>query len=379
VTDTLELFDQPKSFPDGNAQRRYAALVGLDQAKEIAVREALALLAPQSVSEWSIKHHKIVLHAAELLADRTPLLVFAGDVGTGKTALAETFGDEVARRAGIDVLLFPLSLTARGTGAVGEMTKLIGAAFAYVNDQIPAAQNGRSRLAGILLIDEADALAQSRELGQMHHEDRAGVNALIRGIDGLAGVRRPVLTVMCTNRVGAIDPAVQRRAAAVVRFSRPNDEQRLTVLSDAFGDLGLTASQLKQLVRLTGPREGRDYGYTYSDLTTRLIPGAVLASFPDAPLTFATIRDLAATNPPLRSARRDERRSRTGGERCSTARRRLPAPADLAIRRQTAASRPRGDPRRVGKAGGRQCRRSRRPLPQRPRPIPPGQVHHVPR
>lgn len=305
MTETLELFDQPQSFPNGNAERRYTALVGLEQAKEIAVREALALLAPQSVSEWSIKHHKTVLRAAALLADRTPLLVFAGDIGTGKTALAETFGDEVARRAGIDLLLFPLSLSARGTGAVGEMTRLIGAAFAYVNEQIPAAQNGRSRLAGILLIDEADALAQSRELGQMHHEDRAGVNALIRGIDGLAGARRPVLTVMCTNRVGAIDPAVQRRAAAVVTFSRPNDAQRRTVLSDAFGDLGLTASQLKELVQLTGPRDGREYGYTYSDLTTRLIPGAVLASFPDAPLTFATIRDLAATEPtaPFRDAR----------------------------------------------------------------------------
>lgn len=297
MTDTLELFDQPESFPDANAQRRYTALIGLEQTKETAVREALALLAPQSVREWSTKHHKTVLRSAELLADRTPLLVFAGDVGTGKTALAETFGDEVARRAGIDVLLFPLSLSARGTGAVGEMTRLISAAFAYVSDQIPATRNGRSSLAGILLIDEADALAQSRELGQMHHEDRAGVNALIRGIDGLAGARRPVLTVMCTNRIGAIDPAVQRRAAAVLTFARPNDTQRRTVLSDAFGDLKLTAAQIEELVQLTGPREGRDYGYTYSDLTTRLIPGAVLASFPDGPLTFATIRALAANEP----------------------------------------------------------------------------------
>jgi hypothetical protein len=30
-------------------------------------------------------------------------------------------------------------------------------------------------------VDEGDALAQSRDLAQMHHEDRAGVNALIRG------------------------------------------------------------------------------------------------------------------------------------------------------------------------------------------------------
>lgn len=95
MTDTIDLFDEPKSFPDALAQRRYGSLVGLDDMKETAVREALALLAPESVATWSKKHHAKVLRATALLADRTPLLVFSGDVGTGKTALAESFGDEV--------------------------------------------------------------------------------------------------------------------------------------------------------------------------------------------------------------------------------------------------------------------------------------------
>lgn len=301
MTDTIDLFDEPKSFPDPSAQRRYRSLVGLDDMKETAVREALALLAPQSVTAWSKKHHGKILRATELLADRTPLLVFSGDVGTGKTALAETFGDEVARRAGIDVLLFPLSLSARGTGAVGEMTKLLAAAFAYVADNIPKSKTGKAGVAGVLLIDEADALAQSRELGQMHHEDRAGVNALIRGIDHLAADRRPTIVVMCTNRVGALDPAIRRRAASVLTFSRPTDDLRAALLSDAFGDIDLSTEQLRELVALTGDREGRGYGYTFSDLTTRLIPGAVLASFPDRPLDFETIRIQArlAPTPPF--------------------------------------------------------------------------------
>jgi len=297
MTATLDLFDQPRSYPDTAAQRRYASLVGLDEMKETAAREALALLAPHRVAEWSNKHHGKLLKAAELLSDRTPLLVFAGDVGNGKTALAETFGDEVARRAGIDVMLFPLSLSARGSGAVGEMTKLLAAAFAYVADNIPKTKNGKSTLAGILLVDEADALAQSRELSQMHHEDRAGVNALIRGIDHLAADERPVVVVMCTNRVGALDPAIRRRAASILTFARPTDDLRERVLSEAFADLGISATQLRELVTLTGPRAGRSYGYTFSDLTARLIPGAVLASFPDRPLTFETIRDEAERPP----------------------------------------------------------------------------------
>jgi AAA+ superfamily predicted ATPase len=65
----------------------------------------------------------------------------------------------------------------------------------------------------------------------MHHEDRAGVNALIRGIDGMRTDRLPVLTILCTNRLDAIDPAVQRRAAAVEMFERPGQAQRAALLT----------------------------------------------------------------------------------------------------------------------------------------------------
>jgi SpoVK/Ycf46/Vps4 family AAA+-type ATPase len=301
MTDTIDLFDEPKSFPDSDARRRYSSLVGLDEMKETVVREALALLAPESVQAWSKKHHGKVLRAVELLADRTPLLVFCGDVGTGKTALAESFGDEVTRRAGIDVLLFPLSLSARGTGSVGEMTKLLAAAFAYVGENIPKPTSTTAGVAGILLIDEADALAQSRELSQMHHEDRAGVNAPYPWHRPSRGRK--------TSRGGrdvheprrALDPAIRRRAASILTFSRPTDALRETLLAGAFNDLELSRAQLRELVKLTGEREGRGYGYTFSDLTTRLIPGAVLASFPDRPLDFKTIRAQAeiAPTPPF--------------------------------------------------------------------------------
>jgi AAA+ superfamily predicted ATPase len=150
----------------------------------------------------------------------------------------------------------------------------------------------------ILLVDEADALAQSREAAQMHHEDRAGVNALIRGVDRVSTEGLPVITVMCTNRKSAIDPAIQRRAAQIFEFGRPNDEQRTAVLQRAFDGAGLTDRDLAELVRLTGPLDGRPYGYTYSDLTMRLIPGVVIEAFPDAPLRADRIAELVAAHPP---------------------------------------------------------------------------------
>src|SRR5258708_8208659 len=85
-------------------------------------------------------------------------------------------------------------------------------------------QKKKPTASAILLIDEADSLAQSREMAQMHHEDRAGVNALIRGIDDVANAKLACLVLMCTNRLGALDPAIRRRAAALFEFARPSQE-----------------------------------------------------------------------------------------------------------------------------------------------------------
>ena len=101
------------------------------------------------------------------------LVVLAGDVGSGKTELAETIGDAVARQERIEITLLPLSLSTRGEGRVGEMTQLLSAAFEFTLDEAARRKStsGRARGAVILLVDEADALAQSREASQMHHED----------------------------------------------------------------------------------------------------------------------------------------------------------------------------------------------------------------
>jgi AAA+ superfamily predicted ATPase len=211
------------------------------------------------------------------------LVVLAGDVGSGKTELAETIGDAVARQEKIDTTLFPLSLSTRGQGRVGEMTQLLSAAFDYTVAEATKLKSasGRARGAVILLVDEADALAQSREAAQMHHEDRAGVNAFIRGIDRIANAKLPAAVLMCTNRLNALDPAVRRRAADVLTFARPGDEQRRFVLSSRLEPIGFGRHHIDALVSATGPqRGGREHGFTFSDLTQRLLPTIVLDAYP---------------------------------------------------------------------------------------------------
>ena len=302
-----ELFEDVVQLPDPRGQGDYDRLVGLDDCKDRLVKETLLLLDPGQLREWNRRHHKGELAALDYFQSRPPLFVLAGDVGTGKTALARSFGNEVAKRARVQVHLYALSLNARGSGAVGEMTRLISGAFRQVREAV-AKTRGSNDKAGrgiILLIDEADALAQSRESAQMHHEDRAGVNALIRGVDEIAAERLPVAIVMCTNRLDAIDPAVRRRAAAVFEFQRPNREQRIAVLRTALQGSRIDDREIAAIADATGNSAERPHGFTYSDLTQRLVPTIVLDAFPEHPLSGARAIEIALTITPTPPFRHD--------------------------------------------------------------------------
>lgn len=295
-----DLFHPVIELPEPVRASRYRRLVGLDATKERLRREAHLLVAPDRLRRWAAAHHEPDLPALDLVADRAPLFVFAGDVGVGKTALAESFGCDLADELDLPVYLYRLKLSARGTGLVGEMTTLIGDAFAHLLTAGKKTRGSNQPTAiHVLVVDEADALAQSRSTAQMHHEDRAGVDALLAGVDSLAGEKVPVIVVMCTNREQALDPAVARRAAAMFTFNRPDDTQRRAVLTDSLRGTGINGKTLDTLVALTGPK-GASPGFTYSDLTQRLIPSAILSVFPDdKPLTadavLATARDVKAT------------------------------------------------------------------------------------
>ena len=304
-----ELFERRTTFPDIDPQERFARLVGLDDQKNRLAKVIGLLINPGGLAEWAKKHHPEAQVLLDTVFRRPPLVVLAGDVGSGKTELAETIGDAVARREKIDITLLPLSLSTRGQGRVGEMTQLLSAAFDYTIAEATKFKSGSGNTRGgvILLVDEADALAQSREAAQMHHEDRAGVNAFIRGIDRVANAQLPAAILMCTNRISALDPAVQRRAADVLSFGRPCEEQRRFVLSSRLEPIGLSHHHIDALVVATGPHPGaRDCGFTFSDLTQRLLPTIVLDTYPTKAVDGARAVEIAQAmlpTPPFRDGR----------------------------------------------------------------------------
>ncbi|HVX40441.1 MAG TPA: ATP-binding protein [Gemmatimonadaceae bacterium] len=307
VTDLNSLFERRLSYPDADARDRLARLVGLDAQKDRVAKMLGILINPQGIVDWARKHHPGATNLVRIVQRRPPLVVFAGDVGSGKTELAETIGDAVARQENIGITLFPLSLSTRGQGRVGEMTQLLGAAFDVAETEArKLSARGRATGGIILLVDEADALAQSRESAQMHHEDRAGVNAFIRGIDRLATKQLPAAVIMCTNRLDALDPAVRRRAADILPFERPNSEQRRTVVESTLGPAGVSARGIEAIVKATGPRTQGSYGFAYSDLVQRYLPAVVLAAYPRGPVSedqaIAIAESMMAT-PPFKEQR----------------------------------------------------------------------------
>lgn len=300
-----DLFDRRLDYPDLDARKRLSRLVGVDEVKSRLTKMLGILVNPAGPRTWSRTFHP----DADLLLDyverRPPLVILAGDVGSGKTELAETIGDAIARQEDIPVTLYPLSLATRGSGKVGEMTKLVSAAFDLTYEAANKLRRNDGRAAGgvLLLVDEADALTQSREDGQMHHEDRAGVNAFIRGVDRLASQRLPAAVILGTNRLSAIDPAVQRRAAEIFAFGRPDAAQRRAVIEAPLRQAGMTPAEIEKIVAATGASGDRDIGFTFSDLTQRLLPTLVLDAYPDKPLlperALAIVENMRPT-PPFR-------------------------------------------------------------------------------
>ena len=300
---TNALFERPITLPDSDARDRLARLVGMEDKIKRLTNILSVLINPHGLQKWQKDHHPDAVRLIDAVLRRPPLVVLSGDVCSGKTEMAETIGDQVARQENIDITLLPMSLSSRGQGRVGEMTQLVTAAFEHAYNEASKLKSAKGTARGgiILLVDEADALAQSRETEQMHHEDRAGVNAFIRGIDRMASGRLPAAVIMCTNRLSALDPAVRRRAADVLTFTRPTDEQRRDVLERWLGDVGLKKADIEALVAATGPKAGRGYGFAFSDLTQRLLPAIILNAYPAGPIraeqAVALARSIEPTPP----------------------------------------------------------------------------------
>lgn len=292
------IFDSTIELPLAELKQRAASLIGFERRFARVFANLKQLLAPDELKAWSTKHHGKLLPAIASLADRYPLVILAGDAGTGKTVSAEVIADRMVRELKKEGFFIKLSTRVRGEGLHGQMAQLVNDAFAQLKKLA-----GKDKLA-FLLIDEADAIATSRATAQMHQEEKAAVNTLIQKIDETRELKGRTVVFMSTNRLNFLDEAIVRRAAVVMQFDRPDEMERQELLEKELDGVGLTSRQISELAALTGPEVNTGVGYSFSDLRLRLVPEAIALVYPDKPLTFAALKEAIGNmqpSPPIQA------------------------------------------------------------------------------
>lgn len=276
--------------PADRAQERFNALIGLEVQKQQLQDELLLLLAPERLKTWLKKHHPKGLSLVDVAGSTIPLVLLSGEVGCGKTALATTIGTPLARALDEKVHVLETPSNIRGSGLVGELSSRVTEAFTQAKARV-----GKGY--GLLVIDEADDLALSRSELQAHHEDRAGLNVLLKQLDLLSRERIRMAVIMITNRAGSLDPAVARRAALTLEFTRPGKAERHNLFERLLEGVNHTGADIDDLVI----RSEREVPYSYSDLTQRVARAALLDSWrgnePFGPASIASALERVNPSP----------------------------------------------------------------------------------
>ncbi len=249
------------------AQLAYDSLVAIDAQKNALLSMLSFFFDKGRLESWHKKHHQSKLVFLNNVVTGTPLIILEGDVGCGKTALANCIATPLGKLLEKRVFCFETPSNIRGGGKVGEISNRITEAFTQAKSKI------KGHDIGIFIIDEADDLATDREQNQAHHEDKAGLNVLIKQIDSIAKEKANLAIILITNRLKALDPAVVRRATQVITFVRPDQVGRKKVFQSLLLGTKTTEKDLDELVTASGKK---DRLYSFSDLVQRVGRQALL-------------------------------------------------------------------------------------------------------
>jgi SpoVK/Ycf46/Vps4 family AAA+-type ATPase len=264
MTDILTLLET--KHPDKRAEEVFKNLIGIDRQKEELVSTICFLFDKERVLKWMKQHHKDNLTFVERVLHEMPLVIMSGEVGCGKSALANSVGTPVAKQLGKRLTCFETPSDIRGGGRVGELSARVTSAFQQAKTKVKDDQ------LGLLIIDEGDDLATSRSQNQAHHEDRAGLNVLVKQIDSISREQANLVVVLITNRVTVLDPAIMRRSSLHLKFNRPNDEDRRKVFEYLFRGSKISDKELDNLVDAS---RTSSTPFSYSDLINRVAKQAV--------------------------------------------------------------------------------------------------------
>jgi hypothetical protein len=247
------------------------------------VQAILRSLIPGALESWALRHYPLEEVDPRSELNGTPALLFSGDPGVGKTELATSIGDWLARESGYPVQQLKLDLGVRGGGHVGELTTNITEVWRQV-----VARHLATEGFTIFLLDDADAIVQSRSGSEQHHEDRAAVDAIIQQLDNHRHLA--IVVILITNIIDYTDPAVRRRAVHKFFFPRPNLAVRRQLFNKPFLR-HLPETLLDEVAELTE-------GYTPHDIQAIYERSVHLAHRADSPVTTQMLLDVVISSQP---------------------------------------------------------------------------------
>jgi DNA polymerase III delta prime subunit len=158
---------------------------------------------------WPEKHGKVLRPAS-----RSSGILFFGPPGCGKSRWARAIAGELEQEVR---LLAPSDL--RGP--------YLGWGQIMIREQFDWLAENDNRM---LVIDELDAIARSRQEFQMHSDDKASVNELLVQLDRVLSLGR--LMVATTNFIGSMDDAVMRsgRFGRFIPVPPPDLQESIAIL-----------------------------------------------------------------------------------------------------------------------------------------------------
>lgn len=158
-----------------------------------------------------VSEHRAVNRLAEAGLMPRRKLLFWGPPGCGKTATSQWLAQQLGLPCGV------VRLASLITSFVGETGSNIQKVLQIAN-QTPM----------VLLIDEADAIAKSRDDENDVGELRRVVNTLLQGLDSFTANHS--IVILASNHTHLFDSALWRRFDDVIEFPLPSEKERLELL-----------------------------------------------------------------------------------------------------------------------------------------------------
>lgn len=294
IENDIEFDPNSSSTAFYEATDKYDSLLGIK--KEEVLNELKYFLARENPREsWSKKHWEKILPIVKFTATKAPVLIFGGDPGTGKTALASNIGAKLAQELNESLLVWSISMSLRGMGFQGRAGTMVTRLFNYAK-QVSSWQGNKPLL---ILFDEAEAVVGSRMLAGSSsgaEENVAIVNAIIRGLDQISRERNRIATIFISNLPIRIDDALFRRCS-YYWFPRPDATIRRQIFSAVLHGCNFSENDIEQFVGATEPREfeGKKFSFTASDIIEVVLHKAMqMAMEKDARLSDKIVLDACA-------------------------------------------------------------------------------------